>query len=119
MITKPPLTKGLQSRTNAIVQWNLLFANFPQGTKSFESWSKEISNGAKLINLKGYDRKQAAVHSMILQTSSPKLRERDLQDNTNYEDLLKLGIAKEQSQKGAALFEKANAQEVCCFQKLT
>ena len=31
------IRKGLQSRTNAVVQRNLLFANFPQGTKSFES----------------------------------------------------------------------------------
>ena len=73
------------------VQRNLLFANFPQGTKSFESWSKEISNAAKFINFEGYDWKQAAVDSMILQTSSPKLCERALQDNANYEDLLKLG----------------------------
>ena len=48
---------------------------------------------------------------MILQTSSPKLRERALQDNINCEDLLILGIAKEQSQKGAALLEKASGQD--------
>ena len=48
---------------------------------------------------------------MILQTSSPKLRERALQDNVNYKDLLKLGIAKEQSLKGAALLEKASGQD--------
>ena len=40
---------------------NLLLANYPQGTKSFERWSKEISNVAKLINYKNYDWKQAAV----------------------------------------------------------
>ena len=105
---KTSIDKIPQSRTNAVVQWNLLFANFPQGTKSFEFWSKEISNAAKLINFEGYDWKQAAVDSMILQTSSPKLHERALQDNVNYEDLLKLRIAKEQSQKGVALLEKAS-----------
>ena len=50
------------------------------------------------------------VDSMILQTSSPKLCERALQDNVNYEDLLKIEIAKEQSQKGAALLEKTSGQ---------
>ena len=105
------IRKGLQSRTNAVVQRNLLFANFPQGTKSFESWSKKTSSAAKLINFEGYNWKQATVDSLILQTSSPKLRERALQDNINYEDLLKLGIAKEQSQKGAALLEKASGQD--------
>ena len=47
---------------------------------------------------------------MLLQTSRPKLQERALQDNASYDDLLKLGIAKEQSTKGAALLEKASGQ---------
>ena len=46
---------GLQGRTNNVVQRNLLLANYPQGTKSFEHWSKEISNAAKLINYENYD----------------------------------------------------------------
>ena len=48
---------------------------------------------------------------MLLQTSNPKLPERALQENTKYEDLLKLGIAKELSQKGAALLQKASGQD--------
>ena len=102
------IRRGLQSQTNSVVQRNLLLANFPQGSKSFEKWSKEITNAAKLINFEDYNWKQAAVDAMLLQTSNPKLRERALQENTKYEDLLKLGIAKEQSQKGAALLEKAS-----------
>ena len=47
------IRKGLQSMTNAVAQRNLLFANFPQDTKSFESWPKEISSAAKLINFEG------------------------------------------------------------------
>ena len=96
-----------------------MFANFPQGTKSFESWSKEISNAAKLINFEGYDWKQATVDSMILQTLSPKLHERALQDNVNYKNLLKLGTAKEQSQKGAALLEKASGQDPLLMSRTT
>ena len=82
---------GLQGRTNNVVQRNLLLANYPQGTKPFERWSKEISNAAKLINYENYDWKQAAVDAILLQTSNPKLRERALQDNVSYEDLFKLG----------------------------
>ena len=41
------IRKGLQGRTN-VVQRNLLLASYPQGTKSFERWSKEINNAAKL-----------------------------------------------------------------------
>ena len=105
------IRRGLQSQTNSVVQRNLLLANFPQGSKSFEKWSKEITNAAKLINFEDYNWKQAAVDAMLLQTSNPKLRERALQENTKYEDLLKLGIAKELSQKGAALLQKASGQD--------
>ena len=101
---------GLQGRTNNVVQRNLLLANYPQGTKSFERWSKEISNAAKLMNYENYDWKQAAVDAILLQTSNPKLQERALQDNVLYEDMLKLGMTKEHSKNGAALLEKASRQ---------
>jgi len=38
------------------------------------------------------------------------MRERVLQDNASYEELLTLGITKEQSAKGAALLEKVSGQ---------
>ena len=57
---------GLQNRTNSVVQRNVLFANFPQDTKSFERWSKEISNASKLKDFTDYDWKQAVVDAMII-----------------------------------------------------
>ena len=39
VVTK--VKKGLSDRTNEVVQRNLLLANFPQGSKSFEKWSQE------------------------------------------------------------------------------
>ena len=45
---------------------------------------------------------------MILQTSNAKLRERALQENISYDFLMTLGVAKEQSVKGAAALEKAS-----------
>ena len=45
---------ALKGRTNAAVQRNLLLTNHPQGTKSFERWSKEITNTAKLISYQNY-----------------------------------------------------------------
>ena len=88
----------------------MLLSNFPQGAKSFERWSQESSNAARLISYDNYDWKQAAVDAMILQTSCPKLRERALQENATYDSLMKFGIAKEQSAKGAALLEQASGQ---------
>ena len=92
----------LSERTNKVVQRNLLLSNFPQGNKSFEKWSLQISEAAKLISYDNYDWKQATVDAIILQTSSSKLRERALQENSSYENLMKMGITKEQSKKGAA-----------------
>ena len=104
------IQNGLKSRTNSAVQRNLLFTQFHQGKKSFERWSKDVSNTAKLINYDNYDWKCAAVDAMLLQTSNSKLRERALQEEIDYEKLLKLGIAKEQSSKGAAQLEVASGQ---------
>ena len=47
---------------------------------------------------------------MELQTPNSKLRERALQDNVSYNDLVKLGISKEQSAKGAAMLEEASGR---------
>ena len=102
------IKSGLMDRTNKVVQRNLLLADFPQGSKSFEKWSQEISNAAKPIDYKDYDWKQAAVGAILLQTSNAKLRERALQESTTYDALMRLGIAKEQSVKGAALLEQAS-----------
>ena len=100
----------LTERTNKVVQRNMLLSNFPQGSKSFEKWSQEVSEAAKLIDYDNYNWKQAAVDAIILQTSSKKLRERALQENVDFDNLLKIGIAKEQSEKGAALLEQASGQ---------
>jgi len=100
----------LLERTNKVVQRNMLLSNFPQGNKSFEKWSQQVSEAAQLVDYANYNWKQAAVDAMILQTSSSKLREKALQENVNYENLLKIGIAKEQSEKGAALLEQASGQ---------
>ena len=102
------IVAGLKGRTNAAVQRNLLLTNHPQGSKSFERWSKEITNTAKLIDYNNYDWKAASVDAMLLQTSNPKLRERALQEDIDYEKFMKLGIAKEQSVKGAAQLEHAS-----------
>ena len=86
------------------------FFIYPQGSKSFDRWYKEVSNGAKIINYDNYDWKQATVDAILLQTSNPKVRERALQENITYDSILTMGITKEQSMKGAALLEKASGQ---------
>jgi len=101
--TVQKIKDGLISRTNSVVQRNMLFSNFSQGN---EKWSQEISNAAKLISYENYDWQQAAVDAMILRSSNSKLRKRALQDNASYDELMKLGISKEQSVKGAHMLEQ-------------
>ena len=108
--TVTKITNGLTARTNKVVQRNMLLTAFPQGSKSFEKWTLEISQAAKLISYTNYDWQQAAVDAILLQTSNTKLRERALQEELTYDNLIKLGIAKEQSSKGAALLERASGQ---------
>ena len=69
------ISDGLLERTNKVVQRNMLPSNFSQGSKSFEKWSQEVSNAAKLINYDNYDWQQAAVDPIILQTSNAVPRE--------------------------------------------
>ena len=88
----------------------MLLANNPQGTKTFEKWSREITEVAKMIDYQDYDWKQAAVDAMILQTTNAKLRERALQENITFDKLMNMGIVKEQSSIGAGLLEKASGQ---------
>ena len=45
----------LKGRTNKIVQRHVLWSSFTQSSKSFEKWSREISDAAKLIDFTDYD----------------------------------------------------------------
>ena len=72
------IKEGLRGRTNKVVQRNMLLTNFPQGSKSFERWSQEVSNAAQLIDYANHNWQQAGVDAMILQTSNARLCERAL-----------------------------------------
>ena len=86
--TVTKITNGLTARTNKVVQRNMLLTAFPQGSKSFEKWTLEISQAAKLISYTNYDWQQAAVDAILLQTSNTKLRERALQAELTYDNLI-------------------------------
>ena len=96
------ISTELKKRTNKVVQINTLLTKYPQGNKSFERWSMEVANAAKLVDFTGYDWKTATVDAIVLQTSNMKLREKALQENADYNALMSMGIVKEQSEKGAA-----------------
>ena len=103
---------GLLARTNKVVQRNSLLTRHPQGSKSFERWSVEISEAAKLVDFTQYDWKQAAVDAMILQTSNPQLREKALHSNATYDKMMEIGIVREQSSIGAALLAGTSGMSI-------
>ena len=113
------IENALKSRTNNVVQRNMLLTRYPQGSKSFEKWSVEVSNAAKLIDYSNYDWKMAVVDAIVLQTSNEKLREKALFGNVTYDRLMSLGVAKEQSEKGSALLSgnKIKEEEVAKLQE--
>ena len=77
------IENALKGRTNSVVQRNMLLTRFPQGSKSFDKWSVEVSNAAKLIDYSNYDWKMAVVDAIVLQTSNDKLREKTLDSNVS------------------------------------
>ena len=114
------IENALRGRTNKVVQRNMLLTRYPQGLKSFEKWSFELTNAAKLIDYTNYDWKMVVVDAIVLQTSNEKLREKALFGNVTYEKLISLGMAKEQSEKGSALLSgnlKIKEEEVCKLQQ--
>ena len=57
------IREGLQKRTNKVVQRNMMFTDFPQGNKSFERWSQEISTAAQLMLTTGSKRQSMPYYS--------------------------------------------------------
>ena len=92
---------GLKKRGNRTSAVFKLFNGHAQGKQSFDSWHREVSKAAKLIDWTGYGAEQAAVDAIVMQTSSVKLQQRAIQDNPTYDQLVNLGISQEQAKKKA------------------
>ena len=97
------IENALKGRTNSVVQRNMLLTRYPQGSKTFDKWSIEVSNAARLIDYTNYDWKMAVVDAIILQTSNDKLREKALDSNVSYDRIMSLGVSKKQSEKDNAM----------------
>ena len=97
------------NRTSAVFK---LFNGHPQGGLSFEAWHREVFKAAKLIDWAGYDHNKAAVDAIITQTSSPKLRQRAIQENPDYLALVDLGISQEQAKKKSTKLPDGEAETV-------
>ena len=48
-----------------------------------------------------YNAETAVVDAIVIQTKSAKLQQKAIQDNTSYEELVRLGISQEQAKRKA------------------
>ena len=90
--------KGRGNRTAAV---HKLFSSMAQANQTFDAWHKKVYEFAKTVDWTDYNHDKAAVDAIVMQTSSGKLRQRVLQDNPSYEELVKMGISQEQAKKKA------------------
>ena len=95
------------NRTSAVFK---LFNRHPQGGQSFEAWHRDVYKAANLIDWAGYNHEKAAIDAIITQTSSPKLRQRAIQENTDYLALVNLRISQEQTKKKSTKFPDGEAE---------
>ena len=76
-----------------------LFTGMAQGERTFDNWHKKVYEAAKQVDWEGYDAEKATVDTIVMQTKSSKLQQKAIQDNPNYEELVKMGISQEQAWK--------------------
>ena len=106
------IKNALKKRGNRNSAVFKLFNGHPQGGQSFEAWHREVYKAAKLIDWAGYNHEKAAVDAIITQTSSPKLRQRAIQENPDYLALVDLGISQEQAKKKSTKLPDGEAETV-------
>ena len=84
------------NRTSAVFK---LFNGYAQGQQAFDTWYRGVYKASKLIDWEGYDAERACVDAITMQTSSDKLRQKIIQENPSYSDLVNMGISMEQAKK--------------------
>ena len=95
------IVAALKKRGNRSAAVFKLFTRMSQGSRTFESWYKEVYEAAKRIYWTDYGAETATVDALIMQTSSQKLQQKAIQENPKYNEMVDLGISMEQAMKKA------------------
>ena len=95
------IVAALKKRGNRSAAVFKLFTRMSQGSRTFESWYKEVYEAAKRIYWTNYGAETATVDALIMQTSSQKLQQKAIQENPKYNEMVDLGISMEQAKKKA------------------
>ena len=101
--------KKTGNRTSAV---HRLYTAHSQGDQTFDTWHRTVRKAAQLIDWTDYDADKATVDAILMQTSSSKLRQRAIQENLGYEELVALGISQEQATKKSERMPDAEKETV-------
>ena len=91
----------LKGKGNQTVAVHKLFSSMAQANQTFDAWHKKVYKFAKMVNWTNYNHEKATLDAIVMQTSSGKLRQKVIQDNPSYKELVKMGISQEQAKKKA------------------
>ena len=80
-------------QTNQAMSRFKLFTSKAQGNQSFSSWWTKVCEQAEKCDFNGYTKEKAARDAIIFQTSDTKLRKKALAEDTDLDELVKLGLA--------------------------
>ena len=104
---------AITGQTNQAVMKYKLFMGMQQEDQAFSTWWSNVKEQASKCDFTGYNQDKAARDAILFQTSNGKLRKRILAEDQSLEDVVKLGLAYEQSTSKAKSMGKNDGEDSC------
>ena len=103
--------QGIKQLTNQATARFKLFQEMSQDGRGFREWSQLVVEQANRCDWRNYDKDKAARDAILFQMEDKKLRRKIIAEDTELEEVIKMGIANEQATKAADRFKpKAEAE---------
>ena len=102
---------AITGQTNQAMMKYKLFTGMEQEDQAFSSWWSSVKEQADKCNFTGYNQEKAARDAILFQTSNVKLRKRILAEDQSLGEVVKLGLAYEQSTSKAKTMGKSEGEE--------
>ena len=103
---------AITGQTNQAMMKYKLFTGMEQEDQAFSSWWSSVKEQADKCNFTGYNQEKAARDAILFQTSNVKLRKRILAEDQSLEEVVKLGLAYEQSTSRPRLWGRVKVRKV-------
>ena len=103
--------QGIMLLTNQVTARFKLFQEMPQDGRGFREWSQLVVEQANRSDWSQYDKSKAARDAILFQMEDKKLRRKIIAEDPALQEVIKLGIANEQSVKVVDRFKPKLEQE--------